>query len=393
MKNSLPIFLLGGLLCLGACKRHKPAAETPVLPIPVTEAIRADVPVVMEFVGQVNGNTNVTIQARADGFLKKKYFEAGGLVKKGQLLYLIDPDPLSTQVAQARASLASSRATLAEAESNYQRTRPLAEINAVSRSELDAAVAQLESARSSRAAAEAALRYAQIQLGYTRVYSPIDGIVGESQASVGEYVGPGTQNTVLTVVSQVDTVEVEFSVPDALYLQLRGLDTLPLETLPERDTLFRDIRLVLSDGTELPVRGWFDYVSREINPNTGTLMAHVKFLNPSLLLRPGQFARVKVLVGTRKGVVLVPQQAVTQIQGSAYVYRVGADDRVEYRPVKLGPTQDSMWIVDSGVSAGDRIVVEGLYKIRNGMRIDPVPYGRPRPYGERPATAPNTSSR
>lgn len=350
------------VLCVAsACKKKTNTQGTESPSIPVVEVVQSDVPISKTFVGQTYGSSDITIQARVNGFLKGIYFKEGAPVRKGQLLYVIEPAPLAAQSAEAYAALANAQTALVQAQSNYDRVKPLADMNAVSRSELDAAVAQLGSAKASVKSAEASLDLADIQLGYTRITSPINGVIGKTNARVGDYVGLESQIPVLNTVSQIDSVLVRFYVPDGVYLMAGG----------DRMTM-TDITLFLPDGTPYPDKGRFNFVGRAINQGTGSIDVQVSFQNPDSLLRPGQFAKVTANVGTLKDALLIPQQSVTQTQGLYSVYVVGDDNKLVQKIVDLGDTYGPMWVVKSGLQKGDKVVLEGFHKVRSGVKINPV---------------------
>jgi len=320
---------------------------------------------VQEWAAQTFGANDVEIRARVKGFLTQKVYKEGSAVRRGDLLFQIDPQEYQSAVAQARASLSEAQANLSKANTDVARLRPLAERNAVSRQDLDHAVAAQQAAEGQVAAARAVMNTAQLNLGYTKITSPITGLAGVAQADVGSLVGsPGP--TLLTVVSQVDTVKVKFRIAEREYLQLvRALGDSGRATPRGEPRL----ELVLSDGSVYDHKGRVVTVDRNIDPATGTLGIEALFPNPSGLLRPGQFARVRAPVTTRINAILVPQRAVREMQGTFSVGVLKPDSTVEVRPVKAGARVGSDWLVDSGLVAGAVIVVEGMQKVRPGVKV------------------------
>ena len=351
-------------LSVAACKGGAKAAPTAVDVIVAPVQVR-DVPIVVEWAAQTFGANDIEIRARVKGFLTQKAYREGSQVKRGDLLFQIDPSEYQSAVAQARATLGEAQANLSKASTDVSRLRPLAERNAVSRQDLDHAVASQQAAEGQVAAARAAMNTAQLNLGYTKITSPISGLAGVAQADVGSLVGsPGP--TLLTVVSQVDTVKVKFRISEQEYLQLaRALGDSGRATPRGAARL----ELVLSDGSVYDHKGRVVTVDRNIDPATGTLGIEALFPNPSGLLRPGQFARVRAPVTTRVNAILVPQRAVREMQGTFSVGVLKPDSTVEIRPVKAGARVGSDWVVDSGLVAGTVIVVEGMQKVRPGVKV------------------------
>ncbi len=363
MKNIRTIFLfpiISAALIWG-CRQEK-SASSPPLRLPVSEVIAGDVPVTMSFVGQTYGRNDITIQARVDGFLRSIHFKEGSFVRKGELLYVIEPQPYEAQTARSTAAVRQAEAEMIAARQNYDRVRPLAETDAASKSDLDQAVARLSAARASLNAAQAALDYTRIEQGYTRISSPGDGIVGRTLARVGDYVGQGSQYTVLNTVSQVDSIRVLFYIPEQTYYDMLSRD---------RARLY-DITLRIAGNVVYPQKGRFDFIGRAVQQQTGSLDAQVTFPNPDTLLRPGQFARIEVVADTVYGALLVPQTAVVQTQNVYSVYALDKDNRARQRIVTLGDTYGDRRIVTSGVTAGERIVTSGFHKLREGAVVEPA---------------------
>lgn len=367
---ALPVLL--AVLATG-CK-DKGSGEIPPPSVKVIEVQQANVPVEQEFVGQVYGLYDIAIRSRVEGFLEGIHFEEGRRVKKGQLLYTIDPQPFEAKVNGFKGQLAQANTMLVKAESDLTRIRPLAEINAVSQSDLDAAVAQRDAAEAAVEAAEAALESAQIELGYTRIHSPIDGVIGKTQAYPGDFVGRGFAEAVLNEVSRIDSVKVEFHIPEELYLELviphleQG-DSIRIQRTEEQQGL----TMILSDGSEYPYKGKLGFVNRQVDATTGTILIQANFPNPSYLLRPGQFARIIATIDIQENGLLIPQRCVQEMQGKYNVFVVDNDNSVEFREIEVGATfQTSYFVVTSGLNPGDKVVYEGLQMIRSGSKVNPV---------------------
>ena len=340
--------LVSALLPAG-CGRHKPKPAMPPLQVETARAVTDSIPNRMSFIGYLSSNFDAVIQPRINGFLLSKRFSNGMPVKRGQLLFTIDPDQLSTTMLAAEAALQSAKAQALEAQNNYERAVPLAKINAISQAQLDQYTAQYK-------AAEASLR------------SPIDGIIEHTAAHVGDYVGPGTQFSVLTSISNIDTLTVDVAIPMAEYLRAAG----GRGSIYDNEGLLSDIRLTLADGTRYPYGGLYDYTRKDVSSSTGTLVLVVMFPNPDRSLKPGQFARVSANVGPVQPRVIVPQQSVSQAQGVNSVWVVRPDSTAAYRRVVLGDTYGTMWCVDEGLAEGEQVVTAGQQKLRNGMKVIPV---------------------
>ena len=371
LKKLTMVFCL--CLLLPACQSKEEAAAPPPPPeIPVVVTQAQDVPLYMEFVGQVYGLKDIAIRARVEGFLESIHFEEGSLVKEGQLLYTLESQPFEETVANRMSKVAEAQTMLAKASSDLGRIKPLAELKAVSQSDLDGAVAQFKAAQAGLEAAEANLRAAQIQLGYTKVFSPINGIIGKTKAKEGDFVGREPNPVILNVVSQIDTVLVEFFLTENQYLEAarryfnEGVNGRP----PENKRV--SLELILSDGTLYPEKGQVDFIDREVDPTTGAILLQASFPNPEGLLRPGQFAKVKIRVETVKDGILIPQRCVSELQGQFSVYVVGQDNTVEQRGLTLGPAVGSAYLVKEGLKAGEQVVYEGLQMVRNGAVVKPV---------------------
>lgn len=352
-------------LAAGCGQGGKEAPQGAPPKVLVTPVLQKDVPVYFEAAGQTRGSVEVDIRARIEGYLESINFREGAALKKGDLMYVIEPQEYEAALARARADLAQAEAEAGKAVRDAARMKPLAEQNAVSKQELDNAVAAQEATAARVTAMQAAVRNAELNLSYTRITSPLDGVAGISQVSVGNLVGRG-QSTLLTTVSQVDPIWVRFSVPERAFLEYR-------RKAPEIEQVDPVIRLVLSDGSIYDQNGRFRAAEMVVDPATGSVTIEAEFPNPTGIIRPGQFGRVQALVEIRKGALLVPQRAVNELQGSFIVAVVKDDDTVETRPVTPGNRFGSWWVIDRGVNAGERVVVEGQWRLKPGMKVTTEP--------------------
>ncbi len=360
----LPAFTLF-LLIFWGCETNQNQEIT--LTVPVYEVKTSEIPLFREFIGQTLGKNDIEIRARVQGFLEGIHFEEGTHVEKGQLLYTIDPQPFQEKVAQQESYLAQAKTALAKTESDLNRIRPLAERQAVSQSDLDAAVASYEAAKSEVAAAEAALRFTRIELGYTEIHAPISGVIGISQAQVSDLVGQIPNSIVLNAISEVDTVRVRFSITEADYLNFARATNNDVGDSDHRIPL----ELILADGSVHPYPGYVDFANREINTSTGTLLIQASFPNPDELLRPGQSAIVRAKLFTIPEGIMIPQRAVTEIQGIYQVAIFNSDNTIENRRVEVGPKKGNMWIITEGLKAGEKIVLENVATRGMEVKLEP----------------------
>jgi membrane fusion protein, multidrug efflux system len=357
-----------GLLLAAGCGKEQKAAAPPPPAVEVSEVVRKDVPVYMEWVGTTDGLVNATIQAQVTGYLVKQNYREGELVHKGQVLFEIDPRTFQAAVDAAKGALAQAEARWATAKATLERVRPLAARNAVSQKDLDDATGAEESTRAAVESARAQLETAQLNLGFTRVTSPVDGIAGIAKAQVGNLVGPG-QIQELTAVSTVDPIKVYIAISEQEYMKFRRKQGVkPAENSTEAIPL----ELILADGIVYPHKGKFSLADRQVDVKTGTMRLGALFPNPGNLLRPGQFGIVRATMETKKGALLVPQRAVTEVQGKFLVAVVGADNAVELRPVTPAERVGSLWVIDKGLKPGERVVVEGVQKVKTGVRVVPT---------------------
>jgi membrane fusion protein (multidrug efflux system) len=352
---------------MAACQgKAAPAAATP--PEVVVAAVQQrDVPVQMELVGQTKGAQDVEIRARVEGYLDTVAFREGTLVKKGQLLYRIDPKPLQATLANATADLATARARLSKTDNDVKRYTPLAAQQAVSQQELDNAMSARDAANAQVEAQKASAEKARLDLGYTTITSPIDGLVGTTVVKAGNLVGRG-ESTLLTTVSQIDPILFTAGISEAEYLRIaRRAD----ELRKEHGSTPVPVELVLADGTVYAHRGRLDAIERAVDAATGTLSLQFRFPNPEGLIRPGQYGRARFVLETKKNAMLVPQRAVQELQNLYNVATVGPDNKLAIKTVTVGPRIENMWVVESGLAPGDRVVVEGAQRVRPGTVVTP----------------------
>ncbi|MDD9303067.1 MAG: efflux RND transporter periplasmic adaptor subunit [Desulfobacter sp.] len=333
------------------------------------EIFAQDVPIYKIFVGQAYGVKDIAIRARVEGFLKEIHFKEGSAVKANDLLYIIESQPFEAEVASKQGLLAEVNTKQVKAQRDLERYRPLAEKNAVSQSDLDGAVAAYEAAKASVEAAKANLRAARIQMGYTQIYSPINGIIGKTQAKVGDFVGRDPNPVILNMVSNTDQVLVEFFLNESQYLGIaRHMAEVGHKAAEEYDP---DIRMILSDGSVYPHKGQPNFMDREIDPATGAILVQVSFPNPDNLIRPGQFAKIKLRADEVAGGILIPQRCVSELQGIQRVFVVDKENIVHERRIELGPTIDNFWLVTKGLKSGESIIYEGLQKVGDGAKVRP----------------------
>jgi len=358
-----------------ACNKKAQQAPSAPQEIPVVAVKGYKVPIYKDFTGQTYGYKDIPIRARVDGFLTGLHFQEGSEVKKGSLLYTIDPEQYQALEASKLSMVTEAETMLAKTESDVKRIRPLAAINAVSQSDLDAAEANFKAAQANVDAAKAQLKYSQINVGYTRITAPITGIIGKTEAKVGEYVGKTPNPIVLNTISMVDSILVQFSISETEFLNLaRAVSKRKQMSEDGKDTKKaseRSIRLILADGSEYESPGRFNFADRQVDPSTGTILMQVSFPNTNKILRAGQFARLKIKLYDVENGLVIPQRCVKEIQGVYQVMVANANNEIEARQVKLGPKIGSSWLVTDGLKENENIVFEGLMLARPGTKITP----------------------
>ncbi|HEY2002281.1 MAG TPA: efflux RND transporter periplasmic adaptor subunit [Acidobacteriaceae bacterium] len=367
------LLLLAGLALIAGCSHSAKGGGPPQYPPPevtTTTVEQKDVPVYGEWVANLDGYTNAQIQPQVTGYLIRQNYKEGSQVSKGQILYEIDPRPFQAALDQANGQLAQAKAQLLLAQINTKRDTPLAEARAIARSQLDNDLQTQAADEATVQAQQAAVESAQLNLGWTKVRSLLDGIAGIATTQVGSLV---TQSTVLTTVSQVQPIKVYFAISEQEYLALSS----KVRSAGASDLLHSadrvPIQLTLSNGSVYPSTGRIIFVDRQINSNTGTIRVAAAFPNPQSLLRPGQYGQVRAQTQMRRGALLVPQRAVTELQGSYQVAVVNADNKVHIQPVEVGPQIGTTWVISSGLKPGEQVVTEGNGKLADGMAVHPHP--------------------
>jgi membrane fusion protein (multidrug efflux system) len=340
-------------------KEEKPAPPPPG--VTVTPVVKKDVELQQEWVGTMAGNVDAEIRPKVEGFLLTRLYLEGSFVEKGQAMFQLDKRQAQAAVEQATGILERARAALAQTDIDVKRYTPLVAQRAVSQAELDKALSAQRAATAMVAADQAALDNAKLNVGWTTVTSPISGVAGVAKVGIGDLITP---NTVMTTVSSVNPIYVDVNVAEQEYLRFRRSGA----------EKAKDLELILGDGTIFPHRGQVLFVNREVDTRTGTIQIRGEFQNPGDLLRPGQYARVRAVTEVRKDALLIPQQSVAELQGIYQVAVVGSDNKVTIKSVKLGPQFHDMWVVESGLQAGENVIVDGLQRVKTGMTVAPVPF-------------------
>src|SRR6266404_1239814 len=347
-----------------SCGSKAPSAPPPPVVETVT-VLQQDTPIYSEFVATLDGFVNAQIQARVSGHVIKQSYQEGSVVRKGQVLFEIDPRPFKAALDQAKAQLALAEAQLGKAKLDVERDTPLAQARAIAQSQLDTEIQAKLGAQAQVQAAKANLEQARLNLEFTKVTSLVSGIAGIAQVQIGNLVGP---SSVLTSVSQVDPIKAYFTVSEQVFTDFHR--RFPTQERVEEQRKRMPLELILSDGSVYEHPGTIYFADREVNPATGAIRVAGVFPNPNNLLRPGSYGLVRASARTREGALLVPQRAVTELQGSHQVAVVGNDNKVSIRPVTVGERVGRMWIVTDGLKPGERVVVEGLLKVRDGTPVN-----------------------
>jgi membrane fusion protein (multidrug efflux system) len=411
LRTLLAAFFLitGATLMIYGCQKEEKAGPPPLPVVEVAEVIQKDVPIYAEWVGTLDGLVNATIRAQVQGYLIKQNYREGDFVRRGQVLFEIDPREFQAALAQAKAVLNQAKGAVDQtkaalekakaevavqdarwttAKANLARVKPLAEQNAVSKKDLDdaigaelstrsgvdaadaavgAAQANIVAAEAQVLASQAAVEKAELNLSFTKITSPIQGLAGIAKAQIGNLVGPGSSEE-LTTVSTINPIKCYIAVSEQEYMRAEearkkraGQGKVPLD-------------LILTDGSIYPKKGEFAFADRQVDVRTGTIRVATLFPNPQNLLRPGQFARVRAEMGIKKGALLIPQRAVTEVQGKYLVAVVGPENKVAIRQVKTGERVGQLWVIEEGLKAGEKVVAEGTQKVRDGMAVNPKPF-------------------
>jgi membrane fusion protein, multidrug efflux system len=348
---------------LVACSK-KEAPPPPPPEVQVAEVVQKDVPIYIELVGATLGSEDVEIRARVEGYLISMDFTEGTFIRKGQLLYRIDPQPFEAALAEAKANLATAHAQLDKTKNDVARFTPLAKQQAVSQQELDNALSANEAAQAQVVANDARVAKAQLDLAYTTIISPTDGLIGTTQKKVGSLISRG--ETLLNTVSQTNPILFRCAIAEAEYLRLGRSGAGRDKTLEKQ----YGVELILADGTVHPHKGRLDAIERAVDPTTGTLTGQFSFPNPERILRPSQYGRARFVTDVKQGASLVPQLGVQEIQGLYSVMVVKPDATVEQRMVKAGERVGNLWVIDSGLKPGEKVIVEGIQKVKPGMKVN-----------------------
>jgi len=364
------LFWTAAPLLLAAGCKEKPADAPATAKVQVVTIVPRDVPIYQQWIGTLDGYPNAQIRAQVSGYLIKQDYVEGGAVKKGDLLFEVDPRPFQAALDQALGRLAQDEAQRGKTELDVKRYTPLAREQAISQEELDDAIQANSAAKAAIQADQAAVENATLNLGFCKITSPIDGIAGTAQAQIGDLVGPGS--AVLTTVSTVDPMRVYFSISEQSYLAFCHQFTNAAERAAYRGEM--ELRLILSDGSTYPLPGKWFFTSRQVDVNTGTLQIAGLFPNPDYILRPGQYGLVRAKTETRKGALVVPQRAVTELQGAYQVATVNQTNGVHIKTVRVGDQIGSDWLIESGLAPNDRVIAQGVQKIKEGTVVEPEPF-------------------
>jgi len=362
------------LAALGCSKKAEAPAAPAVPEVSVVEVIQRDVPVGGELTATLRGYEDVEIRARVEGYLKSVDYREGSEVKKGTLLFTIDDAQYRAKLAEAKGELARAQAAFGKADADVKRFTPLVEKRAISQAELDNAKSARAAAQAQTAAAQANVEKAALDVGYCRMSAPVNGLVGQAQRKVGDLVGKG-EPTLLATISSLDPIRVSVAIPEALYLRyadrVAALEHGAANQAPPpaAGSAEQGPQLVLADGSTYAERGKIILVDRAVDPSTGTLRVDLAFPNPKRTLRPGLYGKLKYREETRAGALLVPQRAVQELQGQFTVVVVNAESKAETRKVKTGPRIGSLWILEEGVKPGEKVIVEGVQKVRDGVAV------------------------
>ena len=358
---------------ISGCKKAEEPATAPPPTVQVATVEERDVPVYRDWVGTLEGNVNATISAQVSGYLITRNYQEGSIVTNGQVLFQIQPASFEAALAVARAKLAEAQAHKGKTAMDVQRYTPLAKTQAISQQEYDDAVQQDLAADAQVQSCQAQVQTAQLNLGFTTISSPVDGVAGLALAQIGDLVGPGSGQ--LTTVAQINPIRVYFSVAQTLVTQLQERALTEGRKLRTDDGSYQGppLELTLASGAVYPLKGRVRFANNQVDVKTGTVRVVGEFSNPQGVLLPGMFVRVRALLDTLKGALLVPQSAVVNIQGRYLVAVVGEDNKVSIRPVQAGETIGSQWVIQGKVNAGDRVVAEGVQKVRDGAEVTPLP--------------------
>jgi len=347
-------------------EEEKPVGAAP--DVQVVKAIKMNVPVTGEWIGQTLGAVDIEIRARVDGWLQGMHFREGSEVNQGALLYTIDATELRERVAEVEGKVAAAKTLLVQAEEDVKRYTPLAKVGAVSERDLELALSRYEAQKGELDAALAQLNVAKTNLGYATVTAPITGLIGISVARVGDFVGRPPNAVILNTISRVDSIHVRFSISESEYLNL----VRQIEKEGKTKVKAKEIQMILADGSAYPYLGVISFAQRQIDPATGTLQFEASFPNKERMLRPGQFAKVRIVVDERKDAVVVPSRSIFEIQGQKTVYVVDDANKVVLRVVRTGPEYNNRTVIESGVNIGENVIYEGVLKVKPDVIVSPI---------------------
>ena len=370
-RNVFSVMVVGVfLLFLPGCRSDKTAPPAQPLPVAVATVVQQDTPIYSEWVATLDGYVNAQIQPRVSGYILKQDYKEGSVVRQGQVLFEIDPRPFKAALDLAKAQLAQAEAQFGKARLDVERDTPLAQARAIAQSQLDTEIQAKLGAQAQVEAAKANVEQAELNMEWTKVTSLVTGIAGIAQVQIGNLVSP---SSVLTAVSQVDPIKTYFTVSEQEFTDFHR--RFPTEATVEEQRKRIPLQLILADGSVYGSPGRISFADRDVNPATGAIRIAGVFPNPNNLLRPGGYGRVRASVRTYNGALLVPQRAVIELQGSFQVAVVDNDNKVHIRPVTIGERVGNSWIVSQGVKPGERVVIEGLLKVRDGAVVKPMPAG------------------
>ena len=364
MKRSAFLWALVVLVVAG-CSRKPAQVASPAPEVLVTTVTPQDVPRVLERVATLDGFINANINAQVQGYIVSRDYQEGSVVKKGDLLFQIDPRPFEAALAQAKGTLAKDKANQVKSDADEKRALDLFNKKVISDQERDTAIAAAQAGRANIEADEAAVQQAELNLGYTKIKSPIDGVAGIATAQVGDLVGPSTGT--LTTVSQLDPIKAIVTAGEGPFTDFVSRHPDPKERNEYVKSL--DFDLILGNGEVYPHKGKFYALDRSLDPKTGSIRYEVTFPNPGNILRPGQFGKVRFVADMKKGAMVIPQEAVNELQGNFQVAVVDQNNKVSIRPVKMGERIGAMWEVTDGLKPGDKVVVQGIQKAREGVQV------------------------
>jgi membrane fusion protein (multidrug efflux system) len=387
MRSSPTLIYFLILAATVACSKTEAPPPPPPPDVEVAEVVQRDVPIYMELVGATLGSQDVEIRARVEGYLASMNFTEGSFVKKGQLLYKIDPEEFQQVLAQAEGNVATARARLEKTNNDVARYKPLAAQQAISQQELDNALSAQEAAKAQVAAYDAVVAKTKLDLAYTTITAPVDGLIGTTQKKAGSLVGRG-ENTLLNTISQINPILFRCAIAEAEYLRLARLGDRNRAAIEKQF----GVELILADGSVFNHKGRLDAVERAVDPTTGTLTGQFLFPNPERILRPNQYGRARFVTEVKQDALLVPQRAMQEIQGLYSVMVVKPDATVEQRMVKADERIGNLWLIKSGVKPGEKVIVEGIQKVRPGIQVN-VKTAKPEAETSPVANAPSGGSK